>query len=288
MLLKNHLDMIGRNEPVTRKARFWQSYVRALKGSDDLRAPEPSVRPRRGLFRPLLADFPELAHSWPLTKSIYDDPSLAADRMAVPGYRYLPVSRETYGYSPRNLYPGLPYTAADRYRPESWIDPRAWRDRLERLDRLGPAGAYWMSPLRGRSSSPMPRAGSVPPMPLRTSSPPPRRSYTPPPEAPSEKQVAFNYAGQPIYTRGGITRRPLSELLEPLTSLPMSRITRDPWWWEYPELRPYVSPWSLPSHAPFYLRDSYLSPVKRSYLWSKHPIRPFGYNPLRLVDWWDI
>ncbi|GLH07516.1 Putative myofilin isoform a [Gryllus bimaculatus] len=160
---------------------------------------------------------------------------------------------------------------------ESWIDPRAWRDRLERLDRLGPAGAYWLSPLRGRSPSPLPRAGSVPPMPLRASSLPPRRSYTPPPEAPSEKQVAFNYAGQPIYTRGGITRRPLSELLEPLTSLPMSRITRDPWWWEYPELRPYVSPWSLPSHAPFYLRDSYLSPVKRSYLWSKHPIRPFAH-----------
>ncbi|GLH07513.1 uncharacterized protein GBIM_12998 [Gryllus bimaculatus] len=91
-----------------------------LGGSDDLRAPEPSVRPRRGLFRPLLADFPELAHSWPLSKSIYDDPSLAADRITVPGYRYLPVSRETYGYSPRNLYPGLPYTAADRYRPGTY------------------------------------------------------------------------------------------------------------------------------------------------------------------------
>lgn len=32
MLLKSHLDMIGRNEPIQRKAKFWQSYVRALKG----------------------------------------------------------------------------------------------------------------------------------------------------------------------------------------------------------------------------------------------------------------
>ena len=32
MMLKNHLDIIGRNEPIQRKAKFWQSYVRALKG----------------------------------------------------------------------------------------------------------------------------------------------------------------------------------------------------------------------------------------------------------------
>lgn len=29
---RSNLAMIGRNEPITRKARFWQSYVRALKG----------------------------------------------------------------------------------------------------------------------------------------------------------------------------------------------------------------------------------------------------------------
>lgn len=32
-MLKQHLDMIGRNEPIQRKAKFWQSYVRALKGT---------------------------------------------------------------------------------------------------------------------------------------------------------------------------------------------------------------------------------------------------------------
>lgn len=84
-------------------------------------------------------------------------------------------------------------------------------------------------------------------------------------------------SGQPIYTRGGLTRRPLSELFEPNTSIPWASIVRDPWWWEYPELRPYLAPHSgvLNTPLPFYLRDSYLSPVKRHYLWGKHPIRPF-------------
>lgn len=36
--------------------------------------------------------------------SIYDEPTTAAGRITVPGYRYLPVHRDTYGYSPRNIY----------------------------------------------------------------------------------------------------------------------------------------------------------------------------------------
>ena len=36
--------------------------------------------------------------------TIYDEPSTAAGRITVPGYRYLPVHRETYGYSPRAIY----------------------------------------------------------------------------------------------------------------------------------------------------------------------------------------
>jgi len=36
MLLKTHLDIISRNEPVIKKARFWQSYVRALKGMSQI------------------------------------------------------------------------------------------------------------------------------------------------------------------------------------------------------------------------------------------------------------
>lgn len=31
-MFKNHLEMIGRNETASKKARFWQSFVRSLKG----------------------------------------------------------------------------------------------------------------------------------------------------------------------------------------------------------------------------------------------------------------
>lgn len=112
-MFKNHLDMIGRNEPIQRKAKFWQSYVRSLKGTDDMRAPDPvHIRPR-GIFRPLLSELPDLhTNTWP-HKSIYDDPTAANERIHVPGYRYVPVSRETYGISPRNIYPPSYY---DRYR----------------------------------------------------------------------------------------------------------------------------------------------------------------------------
>ncbi|XP_023722601.1 uncharacterized protein LOC111872697 [Cryptotermes secundus] len=251
MMLKNHLDIIGRNEPIQRKAKFWQSYVRALKGTDDMRAPD-RVTPRpRGVFRPLLADFPELSSGWPYNKSIYDEPIHAVDRISVPGYRYLPVSREIYGYSPRNLYPA-PYRPAPIYDAK-----KAWDDHLKRLadiDRLYPS----KYPLSARHTTPSPL-----------------KELTPLSVEPKEK-IGYNYAGVPIYNRGGYTRRPLSELFEPVTSLPLSRLTRDPWWWAYPSLRPYTLPTSW-YKSPFYLRDSYLSPVKRTYLWGQHPIRPFAH-----------
>lgn len=120
-MFKQHLEMIGRNETPSKKAKFWQSYVRSLKGiarlnvfycqyiltlntisfsmrtgSDDIRAHEaPRLRPT---WRPLSSDFP------PVFRSIYDEPSTAAERVTGVGYRYLPVHRDTYGYSPRPIY----------------------------------------------------------------------------------------------------------------------------------------------------------------------------------------
>lgn len=73
-------------------------------GSDDMRAPEITHyhTPGRGVFRPILSvDYP----TWPSYKSIYDDPVHPTDRINTPGYRYLPISRDTYGISPRNIYP---------------------------------------------------------------------------------------------------------------------------------------------------------------------------------------
>lgn len=122
-MFKNHLEMIGRNETPSKKAKFWQSYVRSLKGnvdcfrqirgcsansitnklvlrktgSDDIRAHDsPKIRS----WRPWSAyvDTP------PNFRSIFANPETPAERITSHGYRYLPVHRETYGYSPRPIY----------------------------------------------------------------------------------------------------------------------------------------------------------------------------------------
>lgn len=33
-MFKQHLEMIGRNETPSKKAKFWQSYIRSLKGNN--------------------------------------------------------------------------------------------------------------------------------------------------------------------------------------------------------------------------------------------------------------
>ncbi|XP_012547453.1 myofilin isoform X5 [Bombyx mori] len=146
-MFKTHLDMIGRNETPSKKARFWQSFVRSLKGSEDIRAEERYRPTRRSVF-------PELLSTYPYSKSIYDDPIAAAERITVPGYRYLPVHREIYGYSPRPIYAHNYPRSLDYYRPiyhvprrvRRGVDPfdahKAWQDHLDRLaaiDRLYPS-----------------------------------------------------------------------------------------------------------------------------------------------------
>lgn len=115
-MFKQHLAMIGFNETPNKKAKFWQSYIRSLKGSEDIRAHE-----NRDDFRT------------PFT--IYDEPSTAAGRITVPGYRYLPVHRETYGYSPRNIY------SRPSHRPVSLNKApvnaqQAWDDHVDRMKEL--------------------------------------------------------------------------------------------------------------------------------------------------------
>uniref|UniRef100_A0A6M2DQL2 Putative myofilin n=1 Tax=Xenopsylla cheopis TaxID=163159 RepID=A0A6M2DQL2_XENCH len=347
-MFKNHLDMIGRNETASKKAKFWQSYVRSLKGSDDIRAPESAYRPKSA-FRPL-SSFPEFTSTWPLSRSIYDDPSHAAERITVPGYRYLPIHRETYGYSPRDIYP----RSLDRYRPSYYVPKkyqsalfdhsRAWQEHLDRMteldarypsryglllkDRALPAGVVSTGnsapdslkgieyepdnkpPFGGRRSrsptrfdrSSVPRGGSLPPNAGRHFSPglfddeffsPDEdgtvfggsrydRGVSPTPVKtrllpPRENEIAYDLDGRPIYSPArGRSASPLHDLLNPSKYLPISAIARDPWWWDaVPSLRPY-DPYLSWGKSPFFLRDSYLSPVKRTYLWHKHPARPLA------------
>jgi len=100
---RQHFDMISMHEPVQRKAKFWTSYVRALKGTEDMRAEEGSVSRRRPRpFSEIPDLFPSHIFEDSLSSSILDDP---ASRIRAAGYRYQPVSRETYGHTPRAIQP---------------------------------------------------------------------------------------------------------------------------------------------------------------------------------------
>lgn len=114
-MFKNHLAMIGMNETPNKKARFWQSYIRSLKGSDDIRAHDgPTWR-----NRPIL---------------LLNELDTPAGRVQSPGYHYSPVHRETYGYSPRPIYDHQ----YPRHRRAASVgrladSERAWADHLERM-----------------------------------------------------------------------------------------------------------------------------------------------------------
>jgi len=291
-MFKQHLEMIGRNETPSKKAKFWQSYVRSLKGSDDIRAHEtPRVRPT---WRPL-SSYNELPSSF---RSIYDDPATASERISGAGYRYLPVHRETYGYSPRPIYShhyNRPVSSYDRI----YDAERAWaehQERMKEIERRYPSryGLYLKDkpnttvvPLeyepedkpiqwapRARSGSPdRSRAFSVPPLSpsaLRALSVPPRDHR-------ASSHIPDSLASLPLWRPGGWrNRNSLENLLNPRSTLPLSAIFRDPFWYDQPYLRPFY-PRNYRS-LPFNLRDSYLSPVKRNYLWTKHPVRPFAHT----------
>ncbi|XP_075146592.1 myofilin isoform X2 [Haematobia irritans] len=120
-MFKNHLEMIGRNESPSKKAKFWQSYIRSLKGSEDIRAHET---PRAGRPYSSYLDAPSTF------RSIYEEPATANERVQSHGYRYLPVSRDTYGYSPRAIYDHH-YSRTTNYDAE-----RAWNDHLKRMQEI--------------------------------------------------------------------------------------------------------------------------------------------------------
>jgi len=277
--------MIGRNETPSKKAKFWQSYVRSLKGSDDIRAHDS---PRVSSWRPLSADLPAL-------RSIYDEPSTAAERVIGSGYRYLPVHRETYGYSPRPIYSHHYGRPTGDY-SHVYDAERAWHEhqqRMKEIERRYPSryGLYLKDkpntvvvpleyepedkPIKSGSWSRPSRATSVPPF-----SSPPARAFSVPPRdlraaslAPTSPLSPLDLLRLPIYRGARARANSLENLFNPRASLPPSAIVRDPFWYDIDDLRPFGA--HIPSLAlPPYLRDSYLSPVKRRYLWDKHPLRP--------------
>lgn len=121
-MFKNHLEMIGRNETPSKKAKFWQSYIRSLKGSEDIRAHE-TPKPRA---------YSAYVDSPPAYRSIFDEPATPSERIHSLGYRYQPVSRDTYGYSPRAIYDHH----YSRTIPASYDAERAWNEHLKRMQEI--------------------------------------------------------------------------------------------------------------------------------------------------------
>ncbi|KAM7361261.1 myofilin isoform 1-T4 [Cochliomyia hominivorax] len=122
-MFKSHLEMIGRNETPSKKAKFWQSYIRSLKGSEDIRAHET---PRASRPYSSYLDSPATY------RSIFDEPATANERVQSHGYRYLPVSRDTYGYSPRAIYDHH----YSRTIPANYDAEKAWNDHLKRMQEI--------------------------------------------------------------------------------------------------------------------------------------------------------
>merc|ERR1711964_695438 len=106
------LDSYTQNIPLTQKARFWSNYVSALKGSQDLRAPDegrirnwhpsiietlpdeyPDLKHEFGKLELQMFDRPRRAGTAPLTPVLPD----AHDRIFTLGYTYMPVHTEIYG-----------------------------------------------------------------------------------------------------------------------------------------------------------------------------------------------
>ncbi|KAL5273589.1 Mf family protein [Megaselia abdita] len=327
-MFKQHLEMIGRNETPSKKAKFWQSYIRSLKGSEDIRAHEtPKARPYSSYL-----DAPSTY------RSIFDEPSTTRDRVESSGYRYLPVHRDTYGYSPRAIYDHH----YSRSIPANYDAEKAWNDHLKRMQEIErrypsryglylkdkPTAPNALVPLEyepedkllqelskgrsGRSVSPgatglvpvFDRAGSLPPR-LANS-----RALSLPPVTPAgrclkvepQRYYPFSYRGgsiprdnlsklnelSPIAERASVDRtvptpikpstwapRPNEIAFDedglPLSARnPLSAFTHDPFWYD---MEDFVPPRLLRAGSPL-VRDSFLSPVKNNYLWSRHPARP--------------
>merc|ERR1712019_137542 len=109
---KMHLDLYTSNSALTHKAKFWCNYVGALKGSQDLRAPDEriirSIHP--SIVETLPEEFPDLKHEFSrLESQMFDRPKRpglvpltpvlpeANDRIHTVGYAYNPVHTEIYG-----------------------------------------------------------------------------------------------------------------------------------------------------------------------------------------------
>lgn len=85
-------------------------------------------------------------------------------------------------------------------------------------------------------------------------------------------------SGLPLRTRGGDYRTPpagfYNQDINPYRT--GAGITRDPWWWSFPHLKPIT--YSSYPYRNYIPAHSYLSPVKRTYVWNTRPHRPYSWR----------
>jgi len=79
-LFKDYLEMVGLNEPITKKAQFWTSYVKSLQGKSDMRAQEKKCSGE--------------------SIRVHEKGSVR-ETITAPGYVYTPLYNNIYGLTPR-------------------------------------------------------------------------------------------------------------------------------------------------------------------------------------------
>lgn len=177
------------------------------------------------------------------------------------GFNFRPLASNTYGYHPKGV--------TTRSRPSAGLAAVAALNEPDfaPLDKR----PEWSTPLKSLDDmmllrDPHVRSASLPRRPIRSSI------------DPALDDLINRH--RPLWPRRGLFNRLWRPSLfwdDDALLKPGSWIN-DPWWHKYPELRPLDL--AVPSYTRTEpgLRKSYLSPVKRTYVWGYHPLRPNGYH----------
>jgi len=241
MSMKRHLEYYTHpDKSLKDRSRFWLWNMRGLHGDMDTR--------------------------YEGDRRLSKDRAVPASSATSP-LNFRPVSSETYGYNPRGVNVASrppPVPEADKPRARDFSIPSKNLDDLMLLR-------------EPRRSSSLPRSAAAdddyrPLLPSRLLR-----------HLPIDADLDGLLKRLPLWPRRGIANRLWrpnlflddTALLKPRASWLNDPLV-DPWWHKYPELRPLdlATSWKC---GPPSMRNSYLSPVKRTYLWrSAHPLRPYG------------
>lgn len=99
-LFRDYLEMVGFNEPITKKAQFWTSYVKTLQGNLENKE-RKKTRKNNWKFSgksDIRAQEKKCSGD-----SFYAAPHSVRETVTAPGYKYIPLYNNIYGLTPRNI-----------------------------------------------------------------------------------------------------------------------------------------------------------------------------------------